>query len=316
VVGRRAFIASTATAVYAAPRALHAQQLTKITMGDTATDPGLAPFAGVKAGIFRRYGIDLDIQPLTSGAAISAAIAGGALQVGGSNLMGVINAHLRGFPFRIIAPMSVYISERAAEGLVVRKDSPIRTAADLNGKTLGSLALGDLLSSATMAWIDANGGDAKQVRHVELPGSATASALDSGRIDAAVIQEPRLTDLIRGNARLLAKPYDVIGKRFLNSVVITTVGFVNANRDLAERFAKASLEANIYANAHQDQTATWLSEFAKVPLETILRSTRAVFVEALTVADVQLVVDAAARLKLIPSTFDARDLIASVALPR
>jgi NitT/TauT family transport system substrate-binding protein len=254
---------------------------------------------------------------MSSGAAISAAIAGGALQVGGSNLMGVINAHIRGLPFRIVAPVSVYLTDHAAEAIVCRKDATIRGAADLTGKTIASPAIGDLLSTAAMAWIDANGGDTKQVHQVEIPPSATAAALESGRIDAAVIQEPRLTELIRsGNVRLLGKPYDVIGKRFLNAVQIATADFVTANRDLIVRFAKASLEVNVFANAHQDQTAPWLSEFAKVPLDTILHSNRAVFAETLSVADIQLVIDAAARLKLIATAFDARELIAAPLLSR
>lgn len=308
--------AAAAAAACAAPCAVRAQPLTKLTIGDPPSDPGITPVVGIRTGIYRRYGIDLTIQEMSSGAAISAAVAGGALPIGGSNLMGVINSHVRGLPFRIVAPVSVYLTDRAAEALVVRKDAPVHTAADLVGKTVASPALGDLLSTATMAWIAANGGDTKQVHQVELPPSATAAALDSGRIDAAVIQEPRLTELIRsGKVRLLGKPYDVIGKRFLNAVVIATADYVNANRDVIERYAKATLEVNAFANAHPDQTAPWLSEFAKVPLDTILHSNRAVFAETLAVGDIQIVVDAAARLKLIERAFDASELIAPVLLP-
>lgn len=314
---RSAFLASATAAACMAPRDVRAQQLTKLLIGDPPSDPGITPVVGIKTGIYHKYGIDLTIQAMSSGAAISAAIAGGALQLGGSNLMGVINAHIRGIPFQIVAPVSVYLTDRAAEALVVRKDASIRTAGDLTGKTIASPAIGDLLSTATMAWIDANGGDSKQVHQIEIPPSATAAALDAGRIDAAVIQEPRLTDLIRsGNVRLLGKPYDVIGKRFLNAVVIAMADFVSANRDTIERFAKATLEVNAFANAHPELTAPWLSEFSKVPLETILHSNRAVFAETLSVADIQLVVDAAVRLKLIANPFDARELIAPAALGR
>jgi len=301
----------------AAPRWSGAQQLTHLLIGDPPSDPGITPIVGLRTGIYRKYGIDLEIQTMASGAAISAAVAGGALQVGGSSLMGIINAHVRGLPFRIVAPQSVYISERAAEALLVRKDAPINSAADLNGKVVASPAIGDLLSSATMAWIDANGGDSKQVHQVELPPAATAAAFESGRIDAVAIQEPRMTELLRsGNVRVLGKPYDVIAKRFLNAVVISTADFVNANRDTIERFARATLEINAFANAHPDQTAPWLAEFTKLPLDTILHSTRAVFAESLSVADIQLVVNAAARFKVIDRPFDARELIASVVLPR
>jgi NitT/TauT family transport system substrate-binding protein len=313
---RRSFLAGAAALCFAAPSVVRAQQLVQLTIGDPPSDPGITPVVGIRTGIYRRYGIDLTIQVMASGAATSAAVAGGALHVGGSSLMGLINAHVRGIPFQIVAPASVYVSDRAAEALVVRKDAPIRTAADLTGKTVASPALGDLLSTATMAWIDANGGNAKLVHQVELPPSATAAALESGRIDAAAIQEPRLTELLRsGNSRMLGKPYDVIGKRFLNAATIATADFINANRDTIERFARATLEVNAYANAHPDQTAPWLAEFAKVPLDAVLHSTRAIFAESISVPDVQLVVDAAARFKIIERPFDARELISPVVLP-
>lgn len=311
---RRAVLAGSA-ALCAVPRVALGQALQPLTVGDPPTDPGLTPLVGIRSGIYRRYGLDVTIQTMSSGAAISAAVAGGALHVGGSSLMGLITAHVHGLPFQAVAPASIYVSDRAAEAVVVRKDTPIRAAADLNGKTVASPALGDLLASATLAWIDANGGDAKSVHMVEMPPAATPAALESGRIDAAAIQEPRLTELLRtGDVRVLGKPYDVIAKRFLNAVLFSTTDFVNANRDLVARFARASIDANAFANEHPDQTAPWLAEFAKVDLDSVLHSTRAMFGESLTVADVQVLVDAAARFKVIDHPFDARELISPVAI--
>jgi NitT/TauT family transport system substrate-binding protein len=192
----------------------------------------------------------------------------------------------------------------------VRRDSPIRSAAELTGHTVASVALGDLLSSATLAWIDAGGGDSKQVRQLEIPASATLAALQQGRVDAAAIQEPRLTDFVRnGGMRLLGKPYDVIGKRFLNAAIVATTGWAEANRETVERLARAILEINAFCNAHPDQTAPWLAEFAKVDLDAVVHSTRAVFAESINLPEMQVVVDAAVRFKVIDKTFDVRELV-------
>lgn len=311
---RKAILVGSA-ALCVTPRVAFGQQLVPLTVGDPPSDPGLTPLVGIRTGIYRRYGIDVTIQTMPSGAAISAAVAGGALHVGGSSLMGLINAHVHGLPFQIVAPASIYVSERSAEAIVVRKDAPIRAAADLDGKTVASPALGDLLASATLAWIDANGGDAKSVHQIELNPAATPAALAAGRIDAAAIQEPRLTEMLRsGDVRVLGKPYDVIAKRFLNAALFSTTDFVNDNRDLISRFSRATLEVNAFANEHPDQTAPWLAEFTKVDLDSIQHSTRALFGTSLTVADVQLVVDAAARFKIIDHAFDASELISPLAL--
>jgi hypothetical protein len=67
------------------------------------------------------------------------------------------------------------------------------------------------------------------------------------------------------------------------------------------RFAKAQCEANAFANAHPDQTAPWLADFAKIDLDAIQHGRREIFDETLVVDNLQRVIDAAARYKVIPS---------------
>lgn len=299
----------------AVPGRAGAQTLTKLTVGTGPIDDSTPVLAGVHAGIYRRYGLDVDVQQFQSGAAMAAAVVGGSLQIGGSAIMGLILAHLRNVPFRIVTPGSVYLSEKPAMALLVRKDSPIHSAADLNGKTIASPALHDLFSAATLAWMEANGGDASSVRQVEVPPAATLPAIEAGRIDAAMIVEPRLSEGLRsGNVRVLGKAYDAIGKRFLVAAEFSTLDFINANRELVGRFTRAQLEAHAYANAHPAETAPWLAEFAKVDVDTIRASTREVFAESLSLPDIQRVIDAAVKYKLIDRGFDAREIVSPLLL--
>ena len=117
---------------------------------------------------------------MSSSAAISAAIAGGALR-SAAPASWAINAHIRGLPFRIVAPVSVYLTDHAAEAIVCR-DAPFAVPlTHEQGRRLP--AIGDS-SSATMA-DRRHGGDAKQVHQVEIPPSATAARSSRPRIDAA-----------------------------------------------------------------------------------------------------------------------------------
>ena len=125
-------------AAAAGPHCADAQALPHLVVGTAPIDAGMPAVIGQKAGIFRRNGLDVDVQIMNSGAAVSAAIVGGAMQAGGTSVMGLITAHLKGVPFQIIAPASLYLSDKPSELLVVRKDSPIRTGADMNGKTVAS----------------------------------------------------------------------------------------------------------------------------------------------------------------------------------
>lgn len=314
-VSRRFVLAGTAAAAGAAPNIAAGQAPVHLTVGTTPMDAGLGPVVGIRAGIYRRYGLDAELMMMSSGAAMAAAVAGGALHIGGSSLMGLISAHAKGIPFHIVAPSSIYLSEKPGELVLVRSDAPIRAVADLNGKTIASPALGDLLSTATLLWIDQNGGDSKSVRLVEVPSSAMAAALESGRIDAAAMAEPRISDALRsGNVRIFGKMYDAIGKRFLVSALFARTDFIDANRDTIVRLARAQREANAFANAHPDQTAPWLAEVAKVELQTIQHSKRELFAETLVLGNIQRVIEAAARYKVIERVFEARELISPVVL--
>jgi NitT/TauT family transport system substrate-binding protein len=146
-----------------------------------------------------------------------------------------------------------------------RKDSPIHTGADLNGKTVASPALKDLFSITTFAWVDQNGGDSRTLHEIELPAAATPAALDAGRIDAAVLTEPLLSQTIdAGIARVLGKPYDVIAPRFIIAAVFADANYINANKDAIKRLSRSLLQANAFGNAHAAQTAPCLADLTKV----------------------------------------------------
>jgi NitT/TauT family transport system substrate-binding protein len=287
-----------------------------MSVGTVPTDAGIGPVIAQRGGFYRRFGLDVDVVFMNSGSAMSAAMIGGSLQVGGTTLMSLIASHIKGIPFQIIGPGNIYVSAKPSELLVVRKDSTIRNGADLSGKTVASPALGDLFSIAMHAWVDQNGGDSKTLREIELPTAATPAALDAGRIDAAVLPEPLLSQTLNAGAtRVLGKPYDAIGTRFPIAANFALPDFVNANRDAVQRFYRAMVQANAFGNAHPDQTAPWLAEITKIDVATINRGHREVLADrGVVVSEVQRVIDAAARYKAIDRAFDARDLISPAVL--
>jgi len=309
---RVAFVARTA-ACAATPMRVSAQTSPHLVVGTSAVDGGLSPLVAANGGFFKKYGLDVEVRAMPSGAATSAAIIGGSLSIGATNMLGLINAHAKGLPFQIIAPQGLYLSEKASQLIIVRKDAAIRTGGDLNGKTISSAALGDLMALATLLWIDQHGGDSSTVQRIELSPAATLAALESGRIDAAGLTQPHLSEALQsGNVRSIGKVYDAIGKRFLLTAMITTATFAGDNRDIVERYAHAQIEANGYANLHHDVTAQWLADFAKVDVAVIQRSPREIFAETLDPAMIQPAIDAAARYNVIPKPFDARDLISPI----
>ena len=132
-----------------------------------------------QTGMFERAGLDVQVEKQNSGAAIAAAVTSGTYDIGTSSLISLFNARQRGIAFTLVAPGAAYDSRSPISQLLVAKDSPIRSAPDLDGKVVGIQSLVDLDTVATRAWVDQHGGDSKTIRFVEMPMSAKAAALDA-----------------------------------------------------------------------------------------------------------------------------------------
>ena len=264
-----------------------------------------------KAGLFSKRGVTLDIAPMTSGAAIFAAVLGGSAQFGAGNLFTVFSAFARGVPLRIVAPISIYLSAGADTFLIVKKDGPIQTARDLNGKLIGTEAIRDVSEMATRSWVDQNGGDGKSLRAVDLPAAQQAAAIDAGRIDATTIKPPYLTTaMATGKYRILGKPLDAIGPRFLLSCFVATTDFIANNTAAVSGFAAALADAAHYVNGHQAETVDLVAAFSGQDPATIARGTRSTMAETLTLADVQRPLDFAYKAGIVDKAFDVSGLLA------
>ena len=109
--------------------------------------------------------------------------------------------------------------------------------------------LGDLTQVAIAAWIDANGGDSKSVKMIEVPFSGVAAALAQGRIDAALLVEP-FTTAARGQVKILGDPQAAIGRGYMVTGWYAKADWLNANRDTAQRFVDVMLQTAKWGEAH------------------------------------------------------------------
>ena len=266
-------------------------------------------------GLFRRAGLDVHITRSNSGAAVAAAVAGGAVDIGKSSLIALISARARGIPFHLIAPAGEYNTDAPVVGMIVRSDGAIRSARDLNGKTVSVPALKDLFAVATMGWIDAHGGDSSSVRFIELPASAVPQAIAEGRVDAASIANPILGEALdAGKVRLLGRSFDAIAPHFLFACWFCSADYSAKNRDTVDRFVRVIQEAAMYANAHHAEMVDIIARFTLLDPKIVARLTRTTHGVAIDPRQIQPLIDAAVKYKVIPASFDARDMVDAAAL--
>jgi NitT/TauT family transport system substrate-binding protein len=157
-----------------------------------AVDIGGQVYYAQALGFFKQAGLDVQIQGIDNGAAIALAIAGGAADIGQSNVVSIATAHEKKLPFVVIAPAGAYSSASPTTVLLTLLDAPYKTAKDLNGKTMGTNGILNIAQIGGDAWLDKYGGDFHSVRWIEIPTSLTGEALINHRVDAAMSAEPAL----------------------------------------------------------------------------------------------------------------------------
>ena len=257
------------------PLRARSQALATIRVAGPAQEGFKTVYYGVRSGIFRKYGLSVEIITVTSGAAALAALAGGSVDVALTSLLPFFQAFARGLPFQIVAPGQQYVSDQFTQALFVKKGSAAQHGTDLNGKIVGVQSIKDLNWAAAAAWIDATGGDSKTVKFIELPLATVIPAITEGRVDAAALSAPYLQQgIASGELRMLAKNFDIIGKQFEVAVYIATKAYVTANRDAMSRFAHAMHDAAAYVNTHPAETVELISSFTGVDPAIIAKATR------------------------------------------
>jgi NitT/TauT family transport system substrate-binding protein len=272
-------------------------------------------YYAVQAGLFAKLGLDVQPRIVNGGAVALAGLAGGSYDVAYTNLVPVLQAHQHGLAFQIVAPSTMFMSDRVQNAMLVAKGSPLRTAHDLNGKTIGTQSLQDLNSVAMRAWIDKNGGDSSTVHVLEVPSAAAVAALTSHRIDAMALSEPLLGEALEtGKVRIFAKPQSAIADQFQAQAFVSMSDFVTQHPDVMARFARAMHESAIYNNAHMADTVGLVSSFTAIPPDVVAHSVRAIDGEYVAPRYIQPLIDAAAKYGMIPKAFPAEDIISPAAL--
>ncbi len=275
------------------------------------TDASALPIYAAQSGIFKKYGLDATITTFNGGGAIIAAIAGGSLDAGFSNITSAVAAIQRGIPIMILHAANLTAAGHNDALLMKARGSKLKTGADTNGKIIAVTTLGGTLQLGAEVWIDKNGGDSKTVHFVEVPTSNMAAALKQGRIDAAMISEPFLTEE-KADIEPLADAFAAVAQEWISSVFIASKAWVTANPDGAKRFIAALNETAQWANDHHPETAKILAPLSGVPLATFTAMARTSYTDQLTKALMQPGIDAAARYGALKTPYDTADIVAAV----
>ena len=115
-------------------------------------------------------------------------------------------------------------------------------------------------------------------------------------------------DLETGKVRSLVDPLDGYPGEILDGAFFSTRDFVAANRAAIARFADVIHQANVYTNAHSGEMLALLAANTGMDPQVVSKMRRTLNGVEFAPSQVQPVIDIMARYKMLPNTFDARDM--------
>jgi NitT/TauT family transport system substrate-binding protein len=309
---RSTFIATTAAGIATTcfPRIAGAQDQ-KLRIAGIFSDVFGEPWYAKESGILAKAGFDAELSNISNGAAVVAAIGGGAIDAGVGDLVSGVNAVNAGVPVMLIAGGGLQISSENNNILVVLKESPINLPKDMIGKTIAVPTVVGLVTASLRAWLSQNGVPVDGVKIVEFPQSGMVPAMQRGSIDVALLSEPTLS-ASRDAIRDVGHPLDAIAKEFLVSVWYASRTWVEANRPRARKLVAAIYDTARWANSHHAETLQVLIREGKLDGDKIRGMQRVTFATSLTPAMIQPVLNAATTAKIFDKPLDANALITRV----
>ncbi|CAM5546446.1 ABC transporter substrate-binding protein [Streptomyces aurantiogriseus] len=242
--------------------------------GTITVELGLIPivdvapvYLGVKKGFYAKHGLKLSITTAQGGAAIVPGVVSGQFKFGFSNMTSLMVAQSNSVPVQAVANgiASTGVRGKDFEALTVKKGSPIKSAGDLEGKKVAINTLKNINETAVRASVAKAGGDPDKVEFVELPFDQMPAALDSGRIDAAMVVEPALATVKSQGGVEIASPMVDVSPNLTVAMYFTSTQYAQQSPDVVKKFQQATAESLAYADAHPDEVRQIITTYTKIP---------------------------------------------------
>jgi NitT/TauT family transport system substrate-binding protein len=274
-----------------------------------------AMFVAMEKGFFKAEGLDLETLPLAGGAPIINGVTSGDLQFGWSNVISLYQAHVEGFDFKLIAGGATNVkAKNESHAIQVGKSSSIKTAKDLEGKTIAVNTLNNIVHLMAMAWIDKNGGSSAKVKFVEVPFPQMEATLSAGKVDAISVHEPFATAALeKGNARVLAQPWGDVLPKFLIASWFASEKWLAKNKQTGQAFVRAINRGIDAIQADPEASRAAMIKWAGLNPDLAGKIGLPGFEKSISEADLQATIDLTQKYKLISKGIKARDVISDIA---
>jgi NitT/TauT family transport system substrate-binding protein len=263
--------------------------LTKVTVlrATGATFEGL--YLAQSQGYFKEAGLDVTIKvgaPDTSQNVPS--VLNGEAEFAMTDSAGFLKAAAQEIPVRMVVQLQASEPDAAvSDGTLVPANSSIKSAKDLDGKTVGLPALGGNIQMITQYAVEKAGGDPKSLNLVALPVTSLQDSAANGQVDA-------ITTFAGYYDGAKAAGFAPIGNGsndfpgLPQALIFSSVEWLAGHGDIAEKFAAAVAKGLEYANDNPDAIRAVDSQYTKMDAQTIKNRTIQTFDAGFDIDQVKL----------------------------
>lgn len=177
----------------------------KIVFGFSASTAFANAFVAANEGIFKKHGLEVEMKLVPNSATTPAALMAGSLHIATPTAPNTMQAIDQGLDLVVLAGGGYYTKGMEDVAIVVRPDSPIKTAKDFEGKRVSTPGLNAFLHVLFRKWMSENGGDYRKVTFTENAFAQSIDVLKSGQVDGVLAVQPFLSRALETNsARVVA----------------------------------------------------------------------------------------------------------------
>ncbi len=292
-----------------------AQDLLRVAVGQRGLWDTSISELGQRGGIFKKHGLTLEILWTQGSGETQQAVIAGSVEIGtGVGIMGALSAYSKGAPVRIIG------AEMTGAGDLfwyVRADSPVKSLADFNGKTVAYSTNGSSTHGVVTAFVKEYAPAAKPTPTGGPP--STLTAVMSGQVDVGWSAPPfALDQLDRNEIRQIATGNDTVFKGQTVRLLITNTQTLSGRKDAIDRYIKAYRETVDWMYSDPAALKTY-ADFVGVSEARALRIRDGFFPKASVSPDVitglDLIVPDAVNLKFIAAPITKEQLADLIRIP-
>jgi NitT/TauT family transport system substrate-binding protein len=268
-------------------------------------------YVGIKQGFFKQENLTIQPQLAEGGATITAQTVSGDLQIGFSNVTSLVIASSKKLPVRIVASgvQGAASDKDAWDAVLSKKGSPIKDLKALEGKTVSVNNLNNVGPLTINNAMEKAGADYKKIKYVEVPFPDANGALDTGRIDAAFVVEPFVSQGKAQGANQVTHSFEETAPNYAVATYFATKQYAAQNKDVLDRFVRAINKSLDYAQSHPDLVRQLVPTYTKIPKDVAAKMTLPQWNADLNQPSIQQTIDLAQKYGFIKDKPDLGELI-------